>query len=308
MRIFAFSLCSVCFFSVCLAQPNENGVPLEKQSNTFPLGGDLSIALDSFRSLPDGSWGGNMGAYLALNLAVALPKTCLGNANGVQAGGSYGIYDWDGRGSTGSKGSKSVQQESFISVGLFHKTVNLSGFNAGIVYDWSINEKAGVFGLDPVIGQVRGQLGYLLKRKNEFGFWGSYGTTTSHKGYAGIPVEFRAVSQVNAFWRHIFSKNGETMIWAGTPYRKGLMYESGRAGAYILGASFKAPLSRSLIIEGHGMYMGSRSGSASSESKNYAANVSLAITYSFGGSKEGARPYLPLANNSNFISDTSLSY
>lgn len=305
MRIFAFGLCSLCFISVCAGQTDDkvNSVENEKEPSSFPLGGDLSIAFDSFRSLPDGSWGGNMGAYLALNLAVAIPG--VGKGNGIQGGWSYGVYDWDGRGSTDSK---AVQQEAFFTVGLFHNTPNLAGVNMGFVYDWSVNAKAGVFGLDPNMGQVRGQVGYLFRGGNEFGFEGTYGTTTSHKSYGGIPVEFRAVSQVNAFWRHIFKKGGETMIWAGTPYRKGLMYYSGRAGAYILGASFKAPLSRSLSIEGHGMYMGSRNGSAYTESKNYAANVSLAITYSFGGSKVGARPYLPLANNSNFIADTNVSY
>ncbi len=302
MRIFAFGLCSLCLISVCLVQADEknDSTKNEKEPSSFPLGGDLSVALDSFRSLPDGSWGGNMGAYLSLNLAVAT-----GKGNGIQGGWSYGVYDWDGRGSTDSK---AVQQEGFFTGGFFHKTPNPSGVSFGVVYDWSINAKAGVFGLDPNMAQLRGQVGYLFRGGNEFGFESTYGTTTSHKSYGGIPVEFRAVSQLNAFWRHIFKKGGETMIWAGTPYRKGLIYESGRAGAYILGASFKAPLSHSLSIEGHGMYMGSRNGSAYTESRNYAANVSLAITYSFGGSKAGARPYLPLANNSNFIADTNASY
>lgn len=292
------------FFSVCLleADETENSFQNKQEQSSFPLGGDLSLGFDSFRSLPDGSWGGNMGAYLGLNLALAAPKV---SGLGIQAGWSYGIYDWDGRGSTGSK---SLQQEGFISTGIFYKVPRLSGINFGASYDWSINAKAGVFGLDPTMAQVRGQLGYLLKRSNEFGVWATYGTKTSHKSYMQMPVEFRAISQVNAFWRHIFKNNGELMIWGGTPYRRGLMFDSGRAGSYILGGSFKAPLCGSLSMEGHGMYMGARSGSASSESSNYAANVSLALTYSFGGKKAGARPYLPLANNSNFIADTNVSY
>ncbi len=306
MRIFLFGFCVFSFSSVYCLEGNETSVSNSSDINSassFPLGGDLSLALDSFRSLPDGSWGGNMGAYLALNLAVAVPK--VGNGSGVQGGWSYGVYDWDGRGSTNSK---SLQQEAFFTVGFFHKTPNVSGINAGLVYDWSVNAKAGVFGLDPTMGQVRGQIGYLLRGKNEFGLWSSYGTNTAHKSYAGIPVDFRAISQVNAFWRHLFKNGGETMLWGGTPYRKGLMFESGRPGSYIIGASFKAPLCRFLSIEGHGMYMGATSSSAFSESKNYAANVSLGLTYSFGGKKPGARPYMSLANNSNFIADTSVSY
>ncbi|MES2199748.1 MAG: hypothetical protein V4489_06235, partial [Chlamydiota bacterium] len=159
MRIFAIGLCSLCFGSVCLGQTDErvDSVKAEKKPSSFPLGGDLSVGLDSFRSLPDGSWGGNMGAYLALNLALAIPPKT-GKGNGIQGGCSFGVYDWDGRGSTESK---SLQEEGFITLGLFHKTVDPSGVNVGLVYDWSINAKAGVFGLSPKMGQVRGQLGYL---------------------------------------------------------------------------------------------------------------------------------------------------
>ena len=294
MKLFAFSIFALSCFSV---------LSIHAADENCPLGGEVSIGLDTFRSLPDGSWGGNMGAYLGLNLALAIPKA--GSGNGVQWGWSYGIYDWDGRGSTDSK---SLQQEAFVTLGVFHKAEAASGLNAAVVYDFCFNAKAGVFGLSPIMQQVRGQIGYLIKKKNELGVWGTYGTTTSHKSYSGIPVEFRAISQVSLYWRHIFKNQGETMIWGGTPYRKGLMFDSGRPGNYIVGASFRAPLTSSFSLDGHGMYMGSRSGSASSESKNYAANVSIALTYSFGGKKAGARPYMPVANNSNFIADTNLSY
>jgi hypothetical protein len=293
MKLFAFGIVSLSCFSLFCVQADDN----------FPLGGEISIALDTFRSLPDGSWGGNMGAYLGLNLAYAFPKA--GSGNGVQGGWSYGVYDWDGRGSTDSK---SVQQEAFFTLGLFHKAMTDSGVNVGAVYDFSVNSKAGVFGLSPTMQQVRGQIGYLLKKKNEFGLWGTYGTTTSTQSFSGIPVKFRAISQVNVYWRHIFKNQGETMLWAGTPYRKGLMFNSGRPGNYIIGASFRAPLTSSFSLDGHGMYMGARSGSGFDESKNYAANVAIALTYSFGGKKGGAKPYLPVANNSNFIADTNLGY
>lgn len=294
MKLFTISIFTLSCFSI---------LSIHAADDNCPLGGEVSIALDTFRSLPDGSWGGNMGAYLGLNLAWAIPKA--GSGTGIQWGWSYGVYDWDGRGSTDSK---SLQQEAFTTLGVFHKSVDPSGFNAAVVYDFCFNAKAGVFGLSPTMQQVRGQIGYLIKSKNELGVWGTYGTTTSHKSYAGIPVEFRAISQVNLYWRHIFKNQGETMIWGGTPYRKGLMFDSGRPGNYIIGASFRAPLTSSFSLDGHGMYMGARSGSASSESKNYAANVAIALTYSFGGKKVGARPYLPIANNSNFIADTNLSY
>lgn len=298
MRLFNYNFFILSSFSIFSLQASLS----PKSENSFPLGGDLSLAFDSFRSLPDGTWGGNMGAYVGVNLAWAVPKS---NGNGIQGGASYGIYDWDGRGSTDSK---SLQQQEFFTFGFFHKTKASSGVNWGTVYDWSVNRKAGVFGVNPTMGQVRAQVGYLVRSKNEFGIWGTYGTLTVHESYIEIPVPFRAISQVNAFWRHTFSNRGETFLWAGTPYRKGLMYGSGRAGNYIVGASFRAPLCSCLSLEGRGMYMGARGGSAFSSSKNYAADVSLGIVYSFGGTGEGARPYLPLANNGNFIADTGVSY
>ena len=306
MRILTFGICALSISSSSLLQSEEiNGkLKAPKEPSSFPLGGDLTLALDCFRSLPDGSWGGNMGAYGALNLAWAVPKLKQQGV-GIQAGGSYGVYDWDGRGSVDSM---SLQLEGFISVGAFRMTPHNPGFNAGVTYDWMFNQESGVFGLSPNMAQVRGQLGYLFRGGNEFGFLGSYDTSTSHQSYASLPITFRAVSQVNAFWRHIFKNRGETMIWAGTPYRKGLMFESGRTGSYIVGASFKAPLTRTLSVDAHGMYMGARTNTGDNESQNYAANVCVGLTYSFGGRKAGARPYLPVANNSNFIVDTNLSY
>jgi hypothetical protein len=269
------------------------------------VGGDAALALDYFRSLPEGSWAGNSGALASLNLAIGIPKENYGF--GAQLGGSYGLYDWNERGSTTTENSKALQQQGFITLGLFRVTPYCSGFNAGIVYDWMLNKKFGAFASNPNLGQLRGQFGYLIKGGNEVGVWSAISTQTSHKKISEIPVRFRSISQVNAYWIHYFKNFGHIMLWAGTPYRRGLMYSSGRAGNYIFGASFRAPLTRALSIIGYGSYMGSRGGSAFQESSNYASNVCFGLNYSFGGCKAGQRPYLSLANNSNFMVDTNLN-
>lgn len=290
-----------CVLSCCLCLLQSQDI--RDNGASLPIGGDVSLFLDSFRSLPDGSWGGNMGAYLALNLGIAFPKQQYGF--GFQSGGSYGIYDWDGRGSTNTK---SLQQESFITFGITRQTPSLSGWNSGLVYDWQANAHSGVFGLSPSMGQLRSQVGYLFKGGNEFGIWGTYNTGTTKHSLGALTVAFRAISQVNLFWKHQFHNQGSICFWAGTPYRKGLMFSSGRAGTYIVGASFKAPLTGALSVEGHGVYMGARSDPAYVESQNYAANVSLGLSYTFGGKRVGTKPYLPLANNSNFLVDTNINY
>ena len=272
----------------------------------FPVGGDFAIALDYFRSLPDGSWDGNFGAFTSLNLAVGIPKDKWGF--GAQLGGSYGLYDWDGRGSQPSGNTKTLQQQGFLTAGLFRRTPECSGFNAGLVYDFMFNKEFGVFGLSPYMTQLRGQFAYLFQGGNELGVWGTVNTHTSHRETSEIPVKFRAVPQVNLFWSHYFKNRAQTMLWVGTPYRRGLMYASSRAGRYIFGASFIAPLTKALSVIGHGSYMASKSGPADLESENYAANVCFGLNYSFGGCKAGQRPYMPLADNSNFIADTNLNF
>lgn len=272
---------------------------------SFTFGGDAALALDYFRSLPDGSWAGNSGALASLNLAIGIPKDKYGF--GAQLGGSYGLYDWDGRGSTTTENSKALEQQGFITLGFFRMTPHCCGFNAGIVYDLMFNKKFGVFALNPFLGQLRGQLGYLITGGNEVGIWSAVSTQTSHKETGEIPVRFRAVSQVNLYWIHYFKNLSQVMLWAGTPYRRGLMYSSGRAGNYIFGASFRAPFTQTWSVIGHGSYMRSHTGSAFQESSNYAFNLNFGVNYSFGGCKAGQRPYLSLANNSNFIVDTNLS-
>lgn len=274
-------------------------------SSPFPLGGDVALAYDYFRSLPDGSWAGNNGAYASLNLAVGIPKEKYGF--GAQLGGSYGLYDWDARGSNTTGNTRALQQQAFLSVGLFRRAPCSSGLNAGLVYDVMFNKQFGVFALSPIVGQVRAQLSYLIACENEVGLWGTLDTQTSHEETSEIPVKYRAICQVNLIWTHYFKNLAQTSLWVGTPYRRGLMYSSGRAGNYIVGASFSAPLTSTLSIVGHGMYMGARSGSAFQESSNYAANVTFGINYSFGSCKSGHRPFLPLADNSNFLVDTNLN-
>lgn len=186
-------------------------------------------------------------------------------------------------------------------------TPHCSGVNAGLVYDLMVNREFGVFALNPTLGQLRGQIGYLIQGGNEVGAWGTFDTQTSHQETSYIPVKFRAVCQANLFWTHYFKNRAQTTVWAGTPYRRGLMYSSGRAGNYIFGASFRAPLTQCLSIIGHGAYMGAHSDPVAQEARSYAANVCFGINYSFGGTHAGERPYMMLADNSNFLVDTNLN-
>jgi hypothetical protein len=256
--------------------------------------------------LPDGSWPGSVGGFASLNLAIAIPKDKYGI--GGQIGGSYGLYDWDDRGSNTTGNTKALQQQAFLTVGLFRRTPDCSGLNAGLVYDVMFNKQFGVFALNPIVGQLRGQVGYLIKGGNEIGVWATVDTQTAHKEAEALSIKFRAICQANLFWTHYFKNTAQATIWAGTPYRRGLLYTEGRPGRYLIGANFRAPLTRSWSVVGHGMYMGAHPGTPEQKAQNYAANVCFGLNYSFGGCEAGARPYLALADNSNFIVDTNTNF
>lgn len=268
-----------------------------------PIQIDFSVAFDDFRSLPEGSWTGNMGIFGSVNFKADLPLSF-----STQLGGSYGIYDWDGRSSTPYKDSNTVQQQGFITGAFSWETPCDFGVNAGFAYDWMLNKNFGLFAVNPFIDQVRGQLGYLFLKRHEFGAWATYGIHTSKEESQQLPLKFRGISQVNLFYCNYFQNGGFAMLWGGTPYRRGLMFSSGRPGAYILGARLSAPLASSLSLFGHAEFMGGRSTSTSSKSQNNASNVCVGITYSLGRCKIQQSPYMSLADNSNFMVDTNQNF
>jgi hypothetical protein len=264
-----------------------------------PFEVDLTLALDDFRSLPEGSWNDNWGAYAALNFKAFLPEYFT-----AQLGGSYGLYDWAGRSFAPFIDPDSLQQQGFITVAA-SRQVPHSGINVGIAYDWMFNKNFGLFAVNPFFDQIRGQLGYLIPGGNEVGLWATYGIRMATEESQQVPLQFRGISQVNLFWCHYFKNNGYATLWAGTPYRRGLMYQSGRPGIYTLGLQFSVPVTHSLSIEGHGAYMGSRGGAGITPAKNYASNLSVGLTYSFGKRRIQKSPYMNLGNNSNFMVDTN---
>lgn len=268
-----------------------------------PLQVDLSVAFDNFRSLPEGSWTGNMGALGMVNLKADLPYSFF-----VQIGGSYGVYDWDGRSSTPYKDSNTAQQQGFLTGAFSWETPSDFGAHAGLAYDWMFNHNFGLFAVTPSLSQIRAQAGYLFFKRHEFGAWGSYGINTSETEEQELPLKFRGVSQVNLFYCNYFPKGGFAMLWGGTPYRRGLMFTAGRPGAYILGARLNAPLSNEWTLFGRAVFMGGRSTSTTTESQNNGSDICIGLTYSFGYRKIQQTPYMSLADNSNFLVDTNQNF
>ncbi|MBM3207818.1 MAG: hypothetical protein FJZ57_04355 [Chlamydiae bacterium] len=271
----------------------------EETTTPAPYSADISLGTDYFRGAYNGTWPDTFGILGSFNFGVQIPIYNQGFA--AQGGASVGLYDWQGKTATNSS---SMETETFLSVGLSRQSPSASGINAGIAYDWMVSRNFGTFCLDVTLEQARAQIGYMIKGKNEIGITTATHTSNWSKKVQFANVKFQGINQVNLYWRALTKNNSETMLWAGVPYGKGLQNSSGKPGYYIAGMSFMAKLTKRLAITGHGVYMGPKNGTRY-ESITYGANICASLTYTFGGTKRGERPYLSLANNSNFLIDTN---
>lgn len=256
---------------------------------------DVGASYDYFRNLPDGSWNGNSGAVISANGSVFL-SDCFG----VQLGGSYGGYNWNGRGNVVFENPNKIQQIGFFTAGAYSTWGNL---NAGAVYDRLFTGNFSIFNQSPSIDQARFQVGYLFCN-NEIGVWGTHYLSTKHETALGLPVSFRAINQVSAFWSYYFQNNAKTTVWLGAPYENSLRFPGSSAGYFICGFALRAPLCRGLFLDGYGSYMSAKHDGKHqhNQNRNYGASVSVGITYSFNAGC-GESPYMPIANHSNFFVD-----
>lgn len=259
----------------------------------------LNTSYDYFRGLPDGSWNGNNGAFIAANGSVSLFDFI-----NVQLGGSYGLYNWDGRGSVVFGNTKKLEQIGFITAGA---SSFWCGWNGGLVYDRLFTDHFSIYDLNPSIDQIRFQGGYSFC-SDELGAWGTLDLSRSHKRALGLPVSFKAIGQMNLFWSHIFQNCAKTTVWIGIPYRKSLKHPHGKAGNFITGFSFRAPLAANLYLDGNGSYMFARAAHGVAQSRNYASSICIGITYFFSDDAQCCEsPYMTIANHSNFFVDTNVN-
>lgn len=258
---------------------------------------DVGASYDSFRGIPDGSWNGNTGATLSANVSLDLS-----NSIGLQFGGSYGAYNWDGRGNVVFKNPNQMQQIGFVTAGAFRGFGNL---NVGLVYDRLMTKNFSIFSVSPHIDQFRFQAGFAMQC-DEVGVWGTAHLSTWRGRALGLPVAFRAIDQLNLYWTHFFYDYAKTTVWIGAPYRQSLRFRSGNAGTIIAGFSCRANLSDRLFLDGYGTYMAAK-GASRTQNRNYGSSVSIGVTYCFNGGDCTSYnpPYMSLANHSNFFVESN---
>lgn len=221
----------------------------------------------------------------------------------AQVGASYGAYDFKGRGNFPGAIDDTVEQQIFLTAGLYSRSDVCCGdrISWAIVYDHMYDDGWGTFANNNVnLGQVRGMFGYAWNECNEFGVWA---TTRAHQDTANVatPVAtatIRAVDQVNAFWHHNYEFGGDTWLYLGT---------ADSPSSWTLGLSAQAPLNdRAALFANCNYYVpGSATGSAGGTEEIW--NVSLGVSWYLGGKASNGSvsghkglPLMPVANNGTF--------
>ncbi len=264
----------------------------------------------SSRARPSNNEGGSTGFNFATRLGAITDVTGLR----WQVGGSYGVFDWDGRPfNAAALNWTEAQQQIFFTTGFFRRADDESSWSGGLVHDWMFNQSWGAYAVNPTLGQWRGQIAYAVDGSNEFGLW----ATLRDKGdtnldWFGNAVHTRPIDQANLFWHHQWEFGANSWLWIGLPENSRLnAFQGGSLGDYILGGSFIAPLNDALSLYANAQYMHPSSSpgpAAYGESTWYLA---VGLQFTFGGYARSKNvngnswlPLLPVANNGNFLVDS----
>jgi hypothetical protein len=138
------------------------------------------VGLDAFNGISDATGPSNFGEVQGINIGAPL-FGLRDYGLGWQCGISYGIYDFDGRATLDDipgQSAAQTQQQTFVTTGFFRKAHGDQRLSFGLVYDWMYNTQWGVFGVDPTLGQWRGQVEYSLSGCNSLGIWVARKTAT----------------------------------------------------------------------------------------------------------------------------------
>jgi hypothetical protein len=136
------------------------------------------------------------------------------------------------------------RNQVFLTTGFFTRAFEGRGLQGGAVYDYLQDNWFDTTDLS----QVRGELSYVWGY-HEFGFWGAYNANNANgafvTGARGNSAAFDTLDLYTGFYRLQFGDANELKIWGGA---------SGQ-GDYLTGMLVRAPMSRSLALEGTFTYL-----------------------------------------------------
>ncbi|NCY03857.1 MAG: hypothetical protein EBX36_13360, partial [Planctomycetia bacterium] len=136
-----------------------------------------------------------------------------------------------------------ARDQVFVTTGFFTRAFQGRGLQGGAVYDYLSDSY--IENVD--VAQIRGELSYVWGY-HELGFWGAFNTTDQLGLLPRVQQPRLTASTVNlytAFYRLHFGDANEAKIWGGA---------SDNAQG-VVGATVRAPMSRSLAMEGAFTYL-----------------------------------------------------
>lgn len=272
------------------------------------------VGYDAWRGPVDDSWENN-GLHTGLNFGSRLGWLSDYTGIGFQLGGSVGVYDWSGTEYRIARQNE-AETQGFLTYGLFRKASEDCRWSASLVQDWMLNSNYGALSQNPTIWQGRWQVGYALRPRHEWGFWGTFAgpTVTRDVPFFG-PRTYKSINQLNIYQHHKWTEWGaDSWIWFGVPERDRLSGDHS-LGDYTVGALANCPLNNHVALYALVTYMhpSSRAGAAGSldEMWNFSIGLSFFPRPNARSSTVAGQcwmPQLPVANNGTFLVDTNRTY
>ncbi len=265
---------------------------------------------EGWRSIADGNTKPNLnnGPNQGINLAAPIPFLDTYGI-GAQFGMSYAAFN----------PTADMQQQTFVTVGLFRRADADRPVSFGVVYDLQINDGFGAYQQSFTLGQIRAQLAYAFTARNEIGIWGTMRNGQEIKyDPLGNQLQYRAISQGSLFWHHKFGP-GRADLWLATglpsAYRLGgttVAPGAGDRGSFednIFSFRLEAPVTDRWKF--FTSFQGWRPTNAASNHSLF--DIMSGISFYPAGNARSRTvagqtwmPYLPVANNASFMVDTNL--
>lgn len=266
------------------------------------IGSSIFSGFDTWRGIGGSQY--HNGIVTGANLGVPVPWLEEFGV-GSQLGASYGAYNFGA--------GNQAQEQTFVTMGFFRRADANRPFSAGLVYDGMFANNFQNSGGGAVFTQGRAQIAYALSSRAEIGFWAAWRDRGDTEIINGNAVSFTSVSQGNLFWHQKWRPGGlETWGWVGRPdWRVG----QHRTSQCFFGGALAWPVTDGVALLANAQYLASSRFVAGvpAPQSGYSATVGLAF---FPGRAARSRtvagrawqPYLPAANNGNFMLNPSAGF
>jgi len=136
--------------------------------------------------------------------------------------------------------SNGSRNQVFLTTGFYTRAFEGRGLQGGAVWDYLHDDLYD----DVSLSQIRGEVSYVWGF-NEFGFWGAANTLGRQNVGPTGNVDTETIDIYAGFYRVMFGDANEAKIWSGGT----------GDGDFIIGSLVRAPMNRSLALEGTFTYL-----------------------------------------------------